>query len=300
MADLHYIARSGSGYQPWANFNGLFDRDRCHQTIATGLAAMTSGRNDVALLSPDSHTQTASLVWNKNMTHLIGAYGPAMMNMRSRIGHSGNFEKLLSITGYGNIFAHLYLMYGAAHADNTVGLHINGNRNTFMHVHVGGPMHATPADEADFYLVSIEEESAGAGNEQYFYKCVFGIDTVAWTNGDMFKHKGTPRLVFEDCIFLMRTDNAQVTILDGTAGDGQGFYLFKNCVGINLGSALTVAFGSTGLASGTDFILHNTGFTGVTDLIGAGDEAKVLITNNTGLVSADEVIGLATAFDHTA
>ena len=129
---------------------------------------------------------------------------------------------------------------------------------------------------------------------------MIGVDTVAWTNGTMMKTAGTPRLVFENCLFIMRSDNAQVTFINGTAGDGQGFVLFKNCTGINLGTALTYAIGSTGIAAATDYIIHNSGFTGCTDLIAAADEAKAIAIAQVGNVSADDVnIGLGIPFDHT-
>jgi len=297
-AETHYIDKStGTAFKPF--WEGRVDGDQFHTTITAAHSAMTTGRNDVAVLSPESHSQAASITWSKNMTHLIGAYGLSMMNKRPRIGHSANFDNLLNVTGYGNTFANLYFMYGRGNAANLTCAQITGNRNSFIGVHFGAPMNATEADESNFKILDFAETSGGDGLEHYFKDCVIGVETTAWTDGDMMKISGTPRLVFDNCIFLMRADNAQVTFLDGTAGDGQGFILFKNCTGINLGSALTVAIGSTGLAAATDIILHNSGFSGATDIIAAADEAKVKMIAAGGIL-ADENIGLAIDADHTA
>jgi len=300
IADVRMAYSSGSE-APFAYWQG-YAQGKIHSTIAKALAACTASRNDVVLLTPESHSQAASLAWNKNMTHLVGMYGPGMMNLRSRIGHSANFDNLINITGYGCTFAHLFFMYGRGNAANLTCAQITGNRNSFINCHFGAPMNATEADQATFKILDFAETAGGDGLEHYFKDCVIGVDTTAWTNGDMMKISGTPRLVFENCLFVMRADNSQVTFLDGTAGDGQGFILFKNCTGINLGTALTVAIGSTGIAAGTDIILHNSGFSGVTDLIAAADEAKakiIAIPNTPRSDLPDLWAGLAIHYDQT-
>ena len=300
VADVHLLTRSGAyaPYQYWETWSHG-ERESFHTDIETALGKMVTGRNDVLLISPDSHSQADSVTWSKNMTHLIGMYPPALIGHRARIGHSANFDKLLDITGYGNLFANFELQYGRGDAANLTCCQITGNRNTFRNVRFGGPYNATEADQATFKMIGISETAGGDGLEHYFKDCVVGAETVAWTNGDMIKISGTPRLVFEGCTFLMNADNGQVTILDGTAGDGAGFILFKNCVGINRGSSLTYAFGSTGIAAATDIILHNSGFSGVTDLIAAADEAKVK-TTAIAVTADDTAAGLVVDFDHTA
>jgi hypothetical protein len=300
VADVHLCSgSSGANFSYWEQWSHS-NNPSFHTDIETALGLMTTGRNDCLLLTPDSHSQADSITWNKNLTHLVGMYPPSMIGQRARIGHSANFTKLLDITGYGNFFANIELQYGRGNAANLIAMQVTGNRNTFQNFYVGGPFNATEADQAAFSLVKFSETSGGDGLEHYFKDCVFGCDTVAWTNGTMFKTNGTPRLVFENCVFLMRADNAQVTFINGTAGDGQGFILFKNCTGINLGTALTYAIGSTGIAAATDYILHNSGFTGVTDLIAAADEAKAISIASVGAAADDINIGLGIPFDHTA
>jgi len=300
IADVHLLTRSGAyaPYQYWEQWSHA-DKESFHTDIETALGKMTTGRNDVLLISPDSHSQADSITWSKNMTHLVGMYPPSMISQRARIGHSANFDKLLDITGYGNLFANFELQYGRGNAANLTCCQITGNRNTFKHVHFGAPFNATEADQATFKIIGMAETSGGDGLEHYFDHCTIGADTVAWTNGDMIKISGTPRMVFENCQLIMRADNAQVTFMDGTAGDGAGFVIFKNTDLMNFGTALTTAFGSTGLAAATDIVLSgNSAILGATDVIAAAAEAQVWYPAKVG-VTEDVYGGLMINPDHT-
>lgn len=290
VADVHMLTRSGA-YTPYSYWEqwSQSDKQSFHTDIETALGLMTSGRNDVLLVSPDSHVQADSITWSKNMAHLIGMYPPTLLSQRSRIGHNANFDKLLDITGYGCLFANLLLQYGRGDAANLTCCQITGNRCAFYNVHFGAPMDAIEADEAAFKVIKISETSGGDGLEHYFKDCAIGVDTVAWTNGTMIRINGTPRLVFEDCHLVMRPDNAQVTFLDGTAGDGQGFVIFKNTYGYNLGTAITVALGSTGLAAATKFFMARSNFLGALDVIAAADEAKVVYASEVG--ATEDILG---------
>jgi hypothetical protein len=301
-ATRRVVTTSTSSDETYKYWSQNTDPTYHHTTITAAHAACTSGRNDVVLLSPNNHSQAATITWSNNMNHLIGMYGPAMMNMRTRIIHSVTVDPLLHVTGYGCTFANLYTSYAETDlATDLTCLKVTGNRNSFVHCHWGGPMGATAADQAGFAMVRFAETSGGDGLEHYFRNCTIGIETIAWSAGTMFRTAGTPRLVFENCIFLMRSDANGVTFFDGTAGDGAGFVMLRNCTGINLGTALTVAIGSTGIASATDYILHNSGFTGATDLIAAADEAKaIMIAQPNDATTGDLFAGLGIPADHTA
>jgi hypothetical protein len=272
MAERFIIgAAAGQGKSYWdSKLNG----EKVYGTIASALAGMTSGRNDTALLMPDSHTQAATLTWNKNMCHLIGAYGPAKQNHRSRIGHSADFTPLMSITGYGNTFAGVYMMHGRGAAGNLVGLSVAGERNSFINSHFL-PANATELDQATYRLISINAA------EQYFGGCVFGSDTVPWTNGAMIQlgasgDGGPPRVFFEDCTFYMYADNGQVRFLDASlAGMGRALIYFKGCHFINVGTALAYAINGAGLSNAQMFFDMNCSFAGCTEIIEAAYEAYV-------------------------
>ena len=267
--------------------------------ITKALAAATSGRNDVINLSPDSHNVGAAITWNKNMTHLIGMYPEARMNQRSRIGQTAALANMLTVSGYGNLLANLYFMYGTDDAANLNLLSVTGDRNSFHNCHFGGPMHDTPADEATFNLVNL------ACGEVFFKNCVFGIETVLWTDGDMLRFYGASdrslRAIFENCIFLMRADNNQVNFITTVAGMGNGFAIFKNCMFINPGTALTLAIDGTGVGTAFKHIMDiNTTIVGATDVIAAAQEATVYMGHGNFLTGAAIDNGLAASPDHTA
>ena len=267
--------------------------------IAAALAAATSGRNDVIHLSPDSHTVGVAQTWNKNMTHLIGMYPESKMNQRSRIGHSVTISPMFTVSGYGNLFANLYFMYGLANATDLNLLTVSGDRNNFHNCHFGGPTNATPADEATYNLVNL------TCGEVYFKNCTFGLDTILWTDGDMLRFYGATdrslRAVFEDCVFLMRADNNQVNFITTVAGMGNGFAIFKRCLFINLGTTLTLAIDGAGVGTAFKHIFDiSTTIVGATDVIAAANEGTVFMGHGNFKTGADEDNGLACTPDHTA
>lgn len=271
-AERHYICPSG--YAPYTYWGDRAAGDRFHSTISGAHSKMTTGRNDVAILSPDSHSQAAALTWSNNMSHLIGAYGPARQNQRPRIGHSANFTPILTVSGYGNTFANLYFMHGRGNAANLVCLSLTGPRNTFIRSHFL-PANATELDQAAYRLISIDD------SEQNFIECTFGSDTVAWTNGAMIQlgatgDGGPPRTVFEDCIFYMYADNAQVRFLDASlAGLGRGLAIFLNCHFINVGTSLAYAINGAGLSAFQLYFDNRCSFAGVTEIVEAAYENYV-------------------------
>jgi len=295
-AKRHIVTRSTATDENYKYWSQNAESGYHHTTIQAGHDACTSGRNDIVLLSPDSHSQAASLTWTKNMTHLIGAYGPAVMNQRARIGHSVTVDPLMTVSGYGCTFSNIYTMYGAANTDLNCWID-SGGRNSYVNAMIGAPNAAAACDGATFCVLNLSGEG-----EYYFKNSSFGNDNVAWTNGDLIRVDTpcSPKLVFEDCLFLMTPDNGQVCYLDFGVGAGTGFIIFKNCIFMNRGTANTVAIGTTGIAASTVIYCVNTAFINSTDIIAAAHEAKVVFPNVGGAVAvADELIGLTTAFDHT-
>lgn len=292
-AEKFYVTKDGAN--PKTYWQSRVEGDKNFNTPSSGagtaitdaLAAATTGQNDVIHLSPDSHTIGAKMTWDKSMTHLIGMYPSSMMNQRSRIGHNANFATMLDVTGQGNLFANLYFQYGRGNAANTNLLTVSGDRNTFYNCHFAGPLNATEGDQADLDLVALN------CGEVYFNHCTFGIQTINWTNGDMIRMFGpadrSVRAIFEDCVFLMQADNAQVNFIETTAGQGAGFALFNRCQFLNVsGTALTYAIDGAGMGNFKIYADINTFFAGVTDIVAAANEANVLWGHG-GYVSADKL-----------
>lgn len=287
---------SGTPYGFWRD-NRRVPSDRLHASISDAYknAGVQNGNNNVVFVTPDTHTQAAALTFNKNMTHVVGMYPEAFQNHRCRINHTATLASFVSVTGYGNLFKNLYFNYGTANATDLNLLTDTGGRNSYVNCHFLCE-NATPLDQAAFDLVRL------GSNELYFKNCFFGQDTVAWTNGNMIEFQATadpPRAVFENCVFLMNADNAQVTFLKAIAGLGRCLILFKGCNFINLGTTLTLGIDGTGLSNGRMFFDQNCSFYGVTDVVAAAQEAYVICGAATYTAAATSNL-LAGTVDHTA
>lgn len=296
LADIHICADSDGG-APYAYW-----KDRCHglannfhTDIETALSLCTSGRNDVVLLTPDNHTQADAVTWNKNMTHLVGMFPPAMMNQRSRIGHSVTVDPLFEVSGYGNLIANLYFMYGLANATDLTCLKVSGERNSFFNCHFL-PSNATPLDQGGFDLVEVN------CNEGYFNNCFFGGDTVSWTNGDMIRLYGPTdrscRVIFDNCLFVMKADNAQVNFIETAAGAGSAVTIFRNCQFINIGTTMTLGIDGAGLGNYKLYFDSNCCFYGCTDVVAAAYESNIIWGWTYGGAAVNTLLG--STYDHTA
>jgi len=295
--EIHYCGlQSGVPYGFWRD-NRRIPASRLHTTLSDAYksAGVNNGNNNVVVLSPNTHTQTEALAFNKNMTHVVGAYPPAMMNQRTRINQSGTIASFVGVTGYGNMFKNLYFDYGTAVATDLNLLTDTGGRNSYINCHFLCE-NATPLDEAAFDLIRL------GSNEIYFKSCFFGQDSVAWTNGNMVEFQASadpPRSIFEDCIFLMNADNAQVTFLKAIAGLGRCAMIFRNCQFINLGTTLTLAIDGAGLSNGRMFFDSRCFFYGATDVVAAAYETYVVCGASTYTAAATSNL-LAGTVDHTA
>lgn len=268
-------------------------------TMAQALAKVTANNNDVIrLIGATTSVAATSITWNKNLTHLIGEYGPGMWNMRSRIEQTVTTTPFMTVSGYGNSFQNLYFMLQAA-ATDVVGISITGARNSFQRCHFL-PQSATAMDDAAFRLVSIDN------SETTFRDCTFGGDGANMTNGALVQigasgDGGPPRTYFENCIFWMDADNAQAAFLDcALAGLGNGVAIFKNCTFINIGTSLTYAILGAGLSNFQLYFDSLCSFAGADDVVVSTSEAYVwfgginMSINQVNTASSKLFNGLAT------
>lgn len=294
---IHYATKGSGIPYGFLRDNRRIPSSRLHTTLvdAYNAAGVQNGNNNVILVSPDTHTQAAALTWNKNMTHVVGMYPEAMQNHRTRINHTATLAAFLTVTGYGNLFKSLYFDYGTANATDLNLLTDTGGRNSYINCHFLCE-NATPLDQAAFDLVRL------GSNEFYFKNCFFGQDTVPWTNGNMIEFQASsdpPRSIFENCIFLMNADNAQVTFLKAIAGLGRCLIIFRNCQFINLGTTLTLGIDGAGLSNAKMFFDQNCSFYGCTDVVAAAYESYVICGAATYTAAATSNL-LASTVDHTA
>lgn len=292
------VTTSSTSAGPYSFWSKWFrPRSNMFTTLIAAEAALSGGRNEVIELSPESHSLAAMLTWDKSNCALIGqAPDVTMMNSRARIGMSANFASMITISGNGNLWKNLYLMHGRGSATNVNLMTITGDRNGFENVCFAGPQNDTEAATAGYDLIRLD-----GAEETHFKRCVFGThNTVSTTYTGIEFQADAGSAIFEDCIFWCAGGAAgNGRFLKFDAGIGIGAAIFKNCLFINIGTALTYGIDGTGL-NNYKVILLNSDFTGCTDVVAAANEACVLSAGPSAYRSADEVNSLMIPYDHTA
>jgi len=236
----------------------------------------------------------AAGVWGKSLCTLEGT-GETLMNNRSRLSQSAAFSPFLDVTGYGNVFKKFYMSNENASASNLIGVKLSGTRNVLDRIHILNPYDAaTQGAEATATAIDISAE------ESYLKDCVFGSDAAARAAGSLLRLSGgTPRLIVDNCVFLMNASANAPFFIQGTAGLGLGYAIFRGCTFLNHGTSLTYGVDGTGLNNYKIFFDSNCVFSGVTDIVAAAQESKVIFGTVPASASTDDLFGLAVAYDHT-
>lgn len=285
--NMRYVSIAGGEMDQF--FKDNLPGDQIHGTITEALQNAQANQNDTIILSPDSHTQGSNLLWNKNLTHLVGNFHPAMVNQRARIGHNANFDKLLTLNGWGCSFMNLYFMYGrGASATNVTCLDLpNGyDRNAFIRCHFNVTDAATMNSAADYFVLI-------GSDEHYFQHCTFGGSGVAITAGQLvrFAVGSNGNCVFEDCLFQFRGD-ADTYFMGFEEGMGVGTTWIKRCMFSNMSSTASAdAVYSNGLATtGQRMFLIDSYFSGVTDIGVNGYQDAIFIGAGSCNTANDEKV----------
>ena len=215
------------GTSPWEAF----------ATLAAGEDACTANQHDtvfyIAGASSSNYDLTAALTWDKNLTHLIGVCAPTEIAQRARIFQTSTLtgaSPLLNITATGCMFKNFYIFQGVADATSLINVAVTGGRNYFENVHFAGGGHATQAIDGG---ASLKLDGA---EENTFYRCTIGIDTVDAATGMMGILFDTEahRNVFRECTVRMRAGNGGagfVEIVDSTGIDRDN--TFVDCLFLN-------------------------------------------------------------------
>lgn len=238
--EVHYLAsQSQETYEFWRDSRRI-PASRLHTSIldAYDSVGRRNESNNVIVVSPDSHTLAAALVFDKNMTHVVGDFPPGLFAHRARFGMSTTFTPMITVSGSGNYFKNFYLMHGTAVGDYISCL-VSGNRNVFENVHFAGPMVAAQGGGTGYLGVHV------TGSENYFKNCVFGSKGIA-------RDEVTPNLkiaggdnVFENCWFVCQlTDTDPIFVYVDNATSTNAW--FKGCQFLawspNHAVAMAVAF----------------------------------------------------------
>lgn len=261
--------------------------ERPLKTLAVAEDKLESLKKDCIILeeSASSLSLASAFTWDKSLCGLIGT-AQNKFNQRSRIGMSTTFTPMITVSGYGNIFANLYTMHGTA-AGDYIGWLISGARNTFNNVHFGGPMAAAQGGHASYNGVHI------TGSENYFNGCVFGTDTTDRDEKTPNVTLGPETLtVFDNCIFTMSIADTDPYFVAVTNSSGTTRAYFNNCkfyaFSSNHAAAAAVAF-TFSAGSSADMILDaNCSFSNVTKLA-VSASMKYIWTPTVFAATADEL-----------
>lgn len=201
-------------------------------TLSQAHSLCTDGNNDVVFLTGTVHT-TATTVWSKNKTHLIGLAPNLRSQARARISQTGStlFTPLVSVTASECIFRDIGSFHGFANASTQICWADTGGRNEYTRCLFGGMGNATAAAQAGSRSLTI---SGGTG-ENTFADCQIGLDTVtrSTNNASLELLAATPRNVFTRCLFPCLTSSASALWVTVGSGGMDRFALFSDCTFIN-------------------------------------------------------------------
>lgn len=259
-----------------------------HTSISKAEAAAISGRNDVILVTPDSHAWKGdnhasgeALTWDKSNVHLLGLSPASLAGYnRARFSHAGyTMANFMTVAGDDNCFKNLRFMHGAAvgGAADTTCITVSGHGNRFEHVSFAGPNDAAQAASANYRGVKV------SGSHNYFKKCMFGsvnalYRTAASSVLNFLLATCGAWNIFEDCVFRSLGNQATTVFILDEVTNAYADYtaIFLNCQFLHQGTNLTVGITKHPNAARKLYFDSRCTFSGVTDIVTAGQEASII------------------------
>ncbi len=270
-------------------------------TSVAALAAAAAGNNDAIYMKASSDTAanttdylTTSLLWAKDIVHLIGVNAGPLYSQRSRIAAlstatAASVSPLVTWSANGCLCEGIEFFHGIASASAIGAVLVSGERNVFRNCHFAGIGNAT-MDVSTNYSLKV------TGQENLFENCVIGLDTIQRTaaSAELLFGGGATRNVFRKCRIVTygTANHLFVTVpVNGIDRDNT----FEDCTFINAptgiagGTTMTQAFSVTGGGSPDGMLLlKNCMFTGVTH-VETSASGKVLRDNYTSIAVATTV-----------
>ena len=242
---------------------------RALKTLTEALTRVTNNNNDVVFLIAEGNTasattdyQSATLTWDKNLTHLVGVCAPSNYGPRARIAQlstATGVSPLINVTGNNCYFANFSVFHGVDDATSLVAVQVTGTRNVFDNVNIQGIGNATMVTAGAASL------KVAAGGENAFRHCTIGLDTISRDQNctEIWFTGGGARNSFEDCVITSYISNsgfAGCTI--GTNGIDRTLE-FRNCQfwakSTNKAVTQTSVFSIPAISQGA-IVLKNTSF----------------------------------------
>lgn len=195
------------------------------QTLAHALSRCVANNNDVVFLIAEGNTaatttdyQSATLDWNKNLTHLVGIAAPSKWSIRARIGQlstATGVSPLFKLSASACYIANIGIFQGVADATSLIAMEVTGSHNVVDTCCIQGIGNATQvtAGAMDLKLT--------AAAENLFTNCLIGTDTISrdQTCTSLNCVTAATRNYFRDCQFDSYLSNAgYATVTIGTNG----------------------------------------------------------------------------------
>jgi hypothetical protein len=284
---------AGSTGNAYAYYRDKIIESNLHTSVSKAEAATVTQRNDVILVTPDSHAWRGdtdsggeSLTWDKTSTHMLGLSPTSLAGYnRARFSHTGyTMASFMTVSGDDNCFKNLRFMHGSATggASDVQQILVSGAGNRFENVAFAGPNNATQAASANYLGVQV------SGSHNYFKGCMFGsvndVDRSGASCVLKFAAASGAWNIFENCVFRSRSGGGQSgaffindavtdTVVDFTA-------LFLNCQFIHQGTALAYGITKATNTSRKLYFDSRCRFAGVTDIIADARIAEVWSGDN--------------------
>lgn len=258
-------------------------RKDAYTTVGAAESAATTNNHDVIMMAANSAQSTAStndeLTLTKNRMHFVGLGGGSRyFGQRTRwtMGvTTGSAIAIVQNTGVGNTFTNI--KFDSADTLST-SLYAFADGGEYTQMTNCELRKSTDLDQTTSAVLLCNADSG------FYLRCMFGslVDIVSVNRPNVKMNRTTISgkvardVIFEDCIFLIKTSSTDAAQIHGTgATDIERFMLIKNCTFLN------AVLGSADPDQAVEFDSALTD--GVVLIQGGGEEGHSALSSTTGV-----------------
>ena len=236
IGKIFYVAPATSAIRPrWLESQG-----NVYTTLLAAYTQTVTGRNDVIVLSPDSHALAATLTIDKDRVHIVGAdVAGRHFGQRAKISFADGIAEALKaaviVTGNGCSMTGVKVINNNTDAQVLWGLSDEGEYNIYQNCSFENWGQAA---------VSVAGEVNLASDGVTFKDCTFGSTSVAQT-GTLHPNLNITSITdgyLENCLFYRKAGATTNIFVYGTGAEiVTRSLILKNCTFFNPINASTMA-----------------------------------------------------------